>query len=92
MPLKKKIDWPHYFEEFKRSGKTIVDFCKEKNIHPNTFYYARKKQEHSAFVEIKVSKEQTYSNAIVLNRNGYTIQVHPGFCESTLKRILSILG
>jgi hypothetical protein len=89
----KNINWREYLTEQKQSGKTIVEFCKEKNIHPNTYYYARKKYGNSqSFVEINVMKEQKNGKAITLNRNGYTLSVEPGFCETTLKKVLSILG
>jgi hypothetical protein len=93
MAKNKNINWPEYLAEQKQSGKTIVDFCKEKGIHPNTFYSARKKYEHSnPFIEITVPKEQENRKTIELNRNGYTISVEPGFCEATLKKVLSLLG
>ena len=39
----RKFDWQCLFEEQARSGLTVVAFCKERMINPQTFYTQRYK-------------------------------------------------
>lgn len=93
MGKRKTINWKAFVAEHQRSGKSVAEFCKEKGIHPNTFYSARKKCKHEQeFVEIKVTQEEINEKAITLHRKGFEISLEPGFCVSTLKKVLTVLG
>ena len=43
MSKQQKFNWQALFDEQKRSGLTVVAFCKERNINPQTFYTRRYK-------------------------------------------------
>ena len=50
-----KEDWKQILKEQRESGKTTVDFCKEKRIHPNLFYKRRSELENSgSFIKVPV--------------------------------------
>lgn len=43
MSKQRKYNWQTLFEEQEINGLTVVAFCKERNIHPQTFYSRRYK-------------------------------------------------
>jgi hypothetical protein len=53
MGKKKDINWKQFVAEHQKSGKTVVEFCKEKGIHPNSFYSARKICKHGGEQDLK---------------------------------------
>ena len=92
MPRELKIDWGEVAAEQKGSGKTIKDFCKEKGIHPYTFYRHRKKIENSELIEVQVVKRTIRENPIMLKYHDVSIVLQSGFCKRTLKDLFSVLG
>ena len=43
MSKQQKFNWQALFDEQERSGLTVVSFCRERNINPQTFYSRRYK-------------------------------------------------
>lgn len=51
-------DWVALVQEQEQSGKSIDEFCKEKEIHYTAFYKKRKIIKNSNFIEIKTNNRQ----------------------------------
>ena len=43
-----EAEWKKLFEEQKRSGRPVGEFCREQGIHPNHWYRKRKENENPA--------------------------------------------
>ena len=50
MSKQSEINWQVLFEEQKRSGLTVVAFCKERNINSQTFYTRRYKHKKRGLI------------------------------------------
>ena len=90
---KKHIDWSEFFAEQKASGKTIKAFCCEKNICTDTFYRNRRNLK-KRFVEIKhptFTSAQNNRAGMKLSLHGISLELPPGFCETTFKRVVLAL-
>ena len=87
-------NWEEIFEQQRLSGKSIPAFCKEIEIHPNTFYKHRKQfngDTKSSVVEIKANG--IFSAApIVIKTKKFLISITAGFDEAGLKLVLKVIG
>lgn len=60
----KKYDWPKIIEEFKQSGQTQVQYCKDQKINANYFNQQLKKhrtRNQSKFVAVGVESPEICS-------------------------------
>ncbi len=95
--MKKIIkNWEEIFEQQQMSGKSIPEFCKEIEIHPNTFYKHRKRfgmnlSKSSEIIEIK-PVQSVAAAPIVLKSKKFLISITAGFDEAELKSVLRIIG
>ena len=90
--LSKEKHWKVLFEEWKSSGKTTSDWCRDRSIPQNTFRYwkdkfAPQKLEKHSFIEIAEEK----SLGITIRCKDFEIQLHEQFDEKTLSRCLSVM-
>ena len=51
---KTQNDWRLLLQEQEESGLSVAAFCRKNNIHPNAFYYKRKKHDTGKFVKLAV--------------------------------------
>ena len=93
--------WKQIAEEWKQSGKTQKEFCKEHKIKLSTLHYwmgrvKKAEKEDSQLKElvcISMPTALTASSDIVLEiDNRYRLIVPTGFCRETLKKILTVIG
>jgi len=49
--------WAHIIKERQESGKTIEEFCQEKGISKNSYYYWQRKLRKEAYQSLKNSGE-----------------------------------
>jgi hypothetical protein len=93
MAKHERLDWEALIREHEKSGKSVQEFCKEKQIHSNTFYVNRKKlRDVVDFVEIAVSETTDTPSSIILTYKDAHIEVRPGFCRKTLHELFLVLG
>ena len=94
--------WEGRIEDWKKSGKSIVQWCKENNLPDHQFYYWRdrlngKRRGKSAprsstggFIEL-VDCDHNESG-VVIRTAGVEVHIKPKFDENTLLRCLRLLG
>ena len=81
--------------EYESGNKSVAEFCREKEIHENSFYRNRKiyKESGQRLVEIKLEKNQgqTECETLVLKYRDFSIEVPVCFDEQHLKRLLNVI-
>ena len=92
MARKLNIDWDKAIQEYKESGKSLAQFCKEKGFSANTFYLNRQKLKKQGFVKINPVSAMTHTSSIKMEYKGITIPLEEGFSPGLLQQILSALG
>jgi len=92
-------EWQKHFEEQRKSGKRVKDYCAEKGLTTHKFYYWRARLRElagestvSRFVECRVQEAATGCPLILECVGGYRLQIAEGFDERTLKRVLGVLA
>lgn len=90
--LSKSRHWEICVSTWKASGKSALQWCKERGISPNTFRYWKdkfypKKLDPTAFIEIP--SEQ--STDIEIRCQGFEIHVGKEFDQATLSRCLKAI-
>jgi transposase-like protein len=48
--------WAESVEQRYASGKTVKEWCKENNIHSNTYYYRLRRTREAALVDVSTTK------------------------------------
>jgi transposase-like protein len=94
----------HYaalIEKKATSGKTVPDFCKENNIHPNTFYYWRKRLKTddqpstpvTNFIPLRVSPDDNNTAPIEIEfSDGTVLRLPPYRTEiATIRPLIELL-
>jgi len=99
----KEKRWAEIFEEQANSGQSIANFCIEREIRPNQFYWWRRrlKNEKTAsevpagFIELVSASNKKSGNAsgvtLILD-NRFRFQLDPDFNSAMLKKALMILS
>jgi hypothetical protein len=93
--------WGEHVESWKSSGQTLAGYCRAHGLSEGGFYYWRKKlngqaarcpqgQGAPAFVELELGARGAAAVEVVLC-GGRRVQVHPGFDERTLARVVEVL-
>jgi hypothetical protein len=86
--FRSKEDWKLLLVEQKESGKTIVDFCKEKRIHTNMFYRKKKELgEKNSFV--KLPKRKIHSGLIRIKIKDIIIEPELGCSKEELISVIN---
>jgi hypothetical protein len=96
--------WREWVEKWQTSGLGAREFAKREGLrHERLFFWKRRLRASSAiavagvsFAKIAVPPRATgapMSEPLeVLLRSGHIVRVRPRFCESTLLRLVSVLG
>jgi hypothetical protein len=88
-----KAEWIEKIRQQKESGKQVIQWCKENQIHPRMFYYWRarffpKIIDRSCFTELKNCK----GTGVTLEYQGIRICLDKHFDLATLKDCLTALS
>lgn len=92
-------EWKMLVEQWRASGKTITAWCKEQQIHKNTFVYwinggTLKKNANIArhdFTELK-NEEPTTTASVLIEWHGCKIHLHHDIAPKILEKCLHIIG
>lgn len=98
----KRAIWVKHIEDWKASGISQADFCRQNNLKPSQFTYwkcslAKKTSEKPTFVEVPANvypATQKLSNTACLKlvfESGMTMEVNDGFNPDTLRSIVQTL-
>ena len=91
--LSKRQLWQLHVEDWKSSGKTMGQWCKEHNICRSTFAYWKEKfscesLEKSSFIEIA---EIPTSTGIAIKCKEFELHIEHSFNEIALSRCLKVM-
>ena len=93
---RRKHDWKAIISEWQQSGKSIKDFCQEKELYLSDFYRMKKRLGNTETNLVKIDRQQ---NALVpvhqplvleVNRK-YRIEIRNNYSPEILKSVLSVL-
>ncbi len=75
-----KIERELFLKEWKKSGKSVMGFCREKNIPPTTFYgwtksQRKKKNKEIPFVQVKSKPVQNCSINVVIEKADLKVHI-----------------
>lgn len=91
--------WLEHVTRWESSGQSIMGYCSAHELSEKSFHYWKKMVKHSAassegtrlsFAELQLVAPQQAAIEIALGE-GRRVQVHPGFDEDTLARVLAVL-
>ena len=90
--------WRGHVDAWASRGQSLAGYCLEHGLSEGSFYYWRKKLEKvetcsgaaASFVELELAPPGDAALEVVL-AHGRRVQVHPGFDEATLARVVSVL-
>lgn len=93
--------WLEHVSRWASSGQSIAGYCSDQDLSEGCFHYwkstlrRRDAQESSgeirpAFAELQLVAPQRTAIEIAVGE-GRCVQVHPGFDEETLARVLAVL-
>ncbi len=81
--------------EWKQSGKSVSQFCRDKKLKTTTFHGWQKRYDRKTpslvEVPVKLPKETVKGSSIELQWNGYRIKLDRNFDTITLKKLLQTL-
>ena len=79
-------------EQYRGGTKSVEEFCREKEIHPNSFYRNRKKYQETELVRITGEpKAPHFSNQLELHVHDFVLKIPKGFDPHALEATLRIL-
>jgi transposase-like protein len=87
-----------HLNEWEKSGKSVMEYCRENNIRSTTFYgwtkHSRKKksQKEIPFVELKSKPRMRPPQNIILEKNDLKIHIPADLSTADLKPLLKLLG
>lgn len=88
----RKVNWPEILEQYRTGNQNVEEFCKEKGIHPNSFYRNRKKYQESELVRIPIKpKALSLSHPLELHVHDFVLKIPKSFDPETLEATLRIL-
>ena len=93
---RRKRDWTNIIQDWRSSGKSVKEFCRESEIPTREFYRMRKRLNVPETGLVKILPKQ---NSLVPIHQGlvlevgttYRIRIQNGFPAETLKSLLSLL-
>lgn len=100
--IRKRETWLTHIDNWKASGLSQADFCRQNKLKPSQFTYwkyslAKKTSEKPTFVEVPANvypTSQKPSNTACLKlvfESGMTMEINDGFNPDTLKSIVQTL-
>jgi hypothetical protein len=102
--VSKERFWRRLVGQWRRSGRTVRDFCDEHRLSEPSFYawrrvLAQRDAEAAPFVPVRVVPEEPAGSAAdhanggleLLVGGGRVVRVGAGFDEATLRRLLALL-
>lgn len=95
MKRRQKYEWLKLIEEWKKSGLSQAEYCRQNTLDQNLFSKQKKKvlnngKDHG-FIEVQLV-DKDYESSIDLSSGNFTIKVKPDFDKVLLKQILEIIG
>ena len=94
---KKQRKWEGLIEQQAKSGQSVVEFCRTRDVSDKVFYWWRKvlsdrKREAAkeAFIRVEVDGRGGAAVEVEL-RGDRRVVLRPGFDEDTLRRAVSVL-
>ena len=96
---RKAEHWRRLIERWRRSGRSVRDFCEHHGVAIPSFYawrrtLERRAAEVPAFVPVQVVADAAPAQAGALEvilRDGRMVRVAPGFDAATLRQLLAVL-
>lgn len=90
--------WKEVLQLQADSGLTIKAFCDQEGLAVHQFYYWRKRlddaveQVDTSFVAVEFTDESVECLPVSVYSGQLRVEVVPGFCASTLRRVLEVVG
>ena len=86
--------WRKRLARWRRSGKTVTEFCRQEGVSKPSFYAWRKRLEEETpaveFVELE-RVAPTEAARIELELSGVTVRLRAGFDASDLRSVITVL-
>ena len=82
-----KEEWKRLITERKTSGKTVVQFCKEKGIHP-TLFYKKQRELREANTFVKLNPTTRPKSTIRIRIKNIVIETENGITRNHLSEVL----
>jgi transposase-like protein len=89
--------WRRLIREHERSGQSVAEFCRERELHASYFFAFRKRLRESAtarFVEVQVAEPRPHtasdSRVELRLRNGRSLIVGRGFDAEHVRALLAL--
>jgi transposase-like protein len=89
--------WRRLIREHERSGQSVAEFCRERELHPSYFFAFRKRLRESAtarFLEVQVAEPRPHtagdSRVELRLRNGRSLMVGRGFDAEHVRALLAL--
>ena len=97
----RKEFWRGHIRKWASSGQTVVAYCRAHQLSKSAFHFWKSalkcrdariavSAEPPAFAEVRIAARPEASIEIAFG-GGRRVQVHPGFDEETLARVLAVL-
>ena len=94
--------WREHVTRWASSGESVIGYCKAEDLSEGSFHYwksALKRRDGRpvagdgppAFAELRITARQDAFIEIAVGGGTRRVQVHPGFDEETLARVLGVL-
>src|SRR5258708_9801355 len=95
---KARAKWRRLVSEQARSGKSVVEFCRERGLHSSYFFAWKKRLRESPaarFLEVQVTERAPISRDSRMEirlRNGRSVVVEEGFDAEQVRALLAVAG
>ena len=85
-----------FLEEWRESGISGGQFCREKDIRPTTFYNWTKKERqkqngNSGYIKLQKLEIATPKNEITLQHGSWKIILQPGFSREDVMAVMNLV-
>ena len=98
----RKEFWRGHIRKWASSGQTVVAYCRAHQLSKSAFHFwkgeLKRRDERAAisspaaaFVELQMPEPVPVASIEIAFGGGRRVQVHPGFDEETLARVLAVL-
>ena len=93
MGKRKSLDWPKVLDEYDAGNLSVEEFCKQKGIHPNTFYRHKKnfRDKVTALVRLPLNAAPNPQPQLLLQVREFILKIPEGADPATLETTLRIL-
>ena len=82
-------EWGTIIKDQSDSGLSVVDFCKDKGIHPNIFYAKRSAlKKTNGFVEIRMKSQRNEVKKIIIKIKDVTLELEENIIKTELIDII----